>query len=250
MKILIALSTYNRPIITELCLKNLQLVRSKVVKLVVYDDASTAYGKDFLLEYSDEVVRFERNGGIERSRAKAIRDFVYRYHDFDLIYFTDNDAIHDPKFVDVMRSVSVWQRNRSELLPFSVYNCRNHSYLKNIVFETEMFLILKTMPGISQCYTRDMAEIIVQTLNCSAELESTYGWDYLYPAILGRHCLISKVSMVEHFGRDRYEAGMHATNSGSGPDALIDFERDRALDPTPYLYHIRDEIIGKILGSQ
>ena len=95
MKILLALSTYNRPIITELCLKNLQQVRSDQVKLVVYDDASTAYSKDFLQGYSDEVVRFNRNGGIERSRAKAIRDFVYRYLDFDLIYFTDNDAIHD-----------------------------------------------------------------------------------------------------------------------------------------------------------
>lgn len=250
MKILIALSTYNRPIVTELCLQNLQQVRSEFVKLVVYDDASTAYSKDFLLEYCDEVVRFERNGGIERSRAKAIRDFVYRYHNFDLIYFTDNDAIHDPKFVDLIRSVSVWQRTRPEILPLSVYNCRNHSYIKNLIFETDMFLILKTMPGISQCYTRDMAEIIVQALNCSAELESTYGWDYIYPALLRRHCLISKVSMVEHFARDRYEAGMHTTNSGSGPDALIDFERSRALNPTPYLFHIRDEIIGKILGPQ
>jgi glycosyltransferase involved in cell wall biosynthesis len=248
MKILLALSTYNRPIITELCLKNLQQVRSDQVKLVVYDDASTAYSKDFLQGYSDEVVRFNRNGGIERSRAKAIRDFVYRYLDFDLIYFTDNDAIHDPAFVDVIRSVSVWQRDRPEILPLSIYNCRNHSYLNNIVFETDLFVILKTMPGLSQCYTREMAEIIVQALNESAEIESTYGWDYIYPELLGRHCLVSKVSMVEHFARDRHEAGMHTTNSGSGPDALIDFERSRAVNPTPYLSQIRDEIIGKILG--
>jgi glycosyltransferase involved in cell wall biosynthesis len=85
MKILIALATYNRPVITHLCLQNLQLVRSDEVKLVVYDDASTAYSKETLLEFSDDVIRFERNGGIERSRAKAIRDFVYRYTDCDLI---------------------------------------------------------------------------------------------------------------------------------------------------------------------
>jgi hypothetical protein len=93
-----------------------------------------------------------------------------------------------------------------------------------------------------------MAEIIVQKLNCSAEVESTYGWDYIYPSLVGSHCLVSKVSMVEHFARDRHEAGMHTTNSGNGPDALIDFERSRAINPTPYLYHRRDEVIGKILG--
>jgi len=248
MKIPIALATYNRPVITELCLQNLQAVRSDAVKLVVYDDASTAYTKEYLLEYADDVIRFERNGGIERSRAKAIRDFVYRYVDYDLIYFTDNDAIHDPKFIDVIRSVGAWQRNRGEVLPFSLYNTFFHNRSENSISESGMFVVLKTIPGISQCYTREMAEIIVDALNGSADLESTYGWDYIYTMILDRPCLNTKVSFVEHFARDKHEAGMHSLNSGTGQDALVDFERDRALNPTPYLVQIRDEIIGKILN--
>jgi glycosyltransferase involved in cell wall biosynthesis len=248
MKILIALATFNRPVITQLCLRNLQLVRSDAVKLVVYDDASTAYSKETLLEFADDVIRFERNGGIERSRAKAIRDFVYRYTDYDLIYFTDNDAIHDPKFVDVLRSVSAWQRGRSEILPFSLYNSLVHNRLKNLISESEMFVVLKTMAGISQCYTREMAEIIVDALNGSADMESTYGWDYIYTMILNRPCLITKVSFVEHFARDKHEAGMHSANSGTGPDALADFERCRALNPSPFLVELRDEIIEKILN--
>jgi len=248
MKILIALATYNRPIITRMCLQNLQSVRSDDVKLVVYDDASIAYSKETLLEFADDVVRFGRNGGIERSRAKAIRDFVYRYTDYDLIYFTDNDAIHDPSFVDVVRSVSGWQKARGEVLPLSLYNSRFHSKPENILFETEIFLILKTIPGVSQCYTREMAEIIVDELNFSAESESTYGWDYIYTAVLGRPCLNTKISFVEHFARDKYEAGMHSKNSGNGIEAMVDFERDRALNPAPFLAQIRDEIIGKIIA--
>ena len=248
MKILIALATYNRPVITRLCLQNLQSVRSDEVKLVVYDDASTAYSKDTLLEFADDVVRFERNGGIERSRAKAIRDFVYRYTDYDVIYFTDNDAIHDPKFIDVVRSLSVWQRSRSEVLPFSLYNTVFHNRPENSISESDMFVVLKTIPGISQCYTREMAEIIVDALNASPDFESTYGWDYIYTMVLNRPCLATKVSFVEHFARDKHEAGMHSANSGTGPDALLDFERDRALNPTPFLVEIRDEIIEKILN--
>ena len=68
MKIVIAVSTYNRPTITRFCLENLSAMRSDDVRLVVYDDASDAYDKRELLEYADEVIRFERNGGIERSR--------------------------------------------------------------------------------------------------------------------------------------------------------------------------------------
>jgi len=248
MKILIALATYNRPVITQLCLQNLQLVRSDEVRLVVYDDASTSYTKDYLFKYADDVIRFERNGGIERSRAKAIRDFVYRFTDYDLIYFTDNDAIHDPKFVDVVRSVSAWQRNQAEILPFSLYSTVFHVRSENIIFENDAFFILKTIPGISQCYTREMAEIILEILNRSADLESTYGWDYIYTTILDRPCLNTKTSFVEHFARDKSEGGMHSSNSGTGLDALADFERDRALNPTPYLVGIRDGIIREILN--
>ena len=119
---------------------------------------------------------------------------------------------------------------------------------ENIVFENEAFFILKTIPGISQCYTREMAEVILETLNRTADLESTYGWDYIYTTILDRPCLNTKTSFVEHFARDKNEGGMHLLSSGTGPDALGDFERDRALNPTPYLVGIRDRIISEILN--
>ena len=57
-----------------------------------------------------------------------------------------------------------------------------------------------------------------------------------------------KNSYVEHFARDRFEAGMHSSNSGISPEALLDFERDRALNPTEYLLQVRPYIIKSILG--
>ena len=54
LKIFIALSTFNRKNITKLCLENLKNIVDKDgnSKLVIYDDASTNYGEDFLKQYS------------------------------------------------------------------------------------------------------------------------------------------------------------------------------------------------------
>ena len=40
--------------------------------------------KKFLSKFSNNVLRFRVTGGIERSRARSIRDFEYIYKDFDL----------------------------------------------------------------------------------------------------------------------------------------------------------------------
>jgi glycosyltransferase involved in cell wall biosynthesis len=249
MKILIALATYNRPIITELCLKNLQTVRSETTKLVVYDDCSTAYDKAYILKYSDEVTRFSSNIGIEQSRAAALREFLLKYKEFDVIYFTDNDAIHDPDFTKIIEYIVAYQEtNHEKVFPFSLFNSVVHCNINNIIKETNQFLYQKTMPGISQCYTRQMAKKIVKGLNDNPGLEKQYGWDYIYPQILNLPCLLPKISYVEHFARDRFEGGMHSQNSGIGPEAFQDFERDRALNPSSYLANSRNSIINKILG--
>ena len=106
-KIFVALSTFNRKNITKLCLENLKNIIEKDGNsiLAIYDDASTNYGEDFLKKYSKNVLRFRVSGGIERSRARSFRDFIYVYKDFDLYYMTDNDTIHDPNFLEVLREL-------------------------------------------------------------------------------------------------------------------------------------------------
>ena len=54
-KILVALSTFNRKVVTELCLNNLKEILDDDIKLVIYDDASTTYDRKFLLNYTKGV---------------------------------------------------------------------------------------------------------------------------------------------------------------------------------------------------
>lgn len=247
MRLLIALATCNRPIITDFCLKNLQSVRSDVARLVIYDDHSEAYSSEYLAQYADEVVRFEKRGGIEKSRARAFRDFLNRYTDYDLLYLTDNDAIHDPIFADLLRDIFDGQkRYGTEVYPVGLFNSVFHQ--SRLIAENKQFFLYETCPGISMCYTRDMVRLIVDYLDQDPAAESAYGWDMNWPAVLKKPFLLPKNSYVEHFARDRFEAGMHSNNSGISPDALLDFERDRALNPTDYLIEVRPFIINSILG--
>ena len=247
MKILIALSTFNRPVITDICLKNLSGFRSDDVRLVVYDDASQAYDKDYLLGYADEVVRFPSRGGIARSRAKTLRDFHYRFTDFDLLYLTDNDTVHDPGFLDVIRSVFAIQAGREVSYPLSLFNTAFHNAPENILGESADYLFTRSIPGVSQCYDRRIAATIVDVLNTNPELEFIDGWDWHYVTVLARPCMMTKTSYLEHFARDRHEGGMHIPNSGMGDAGLPDFEQDRAANPTPWLAAIRPEVIRKLL---
>jgi len=100
----------------------------------------------------------------------------------------------------------------------------------------EKFVVSKTCPGVSQAYNREMAEKIVHLLDTNPMIETVYGWDYHWPAILERSFLISSQSMVEHLGRDINEAGIHCAQTGSsGKDLLTDYLRDCALNKTEVL---------------
>lgn len=246
-KILVALSTYNRKVITELCLNNLKEILDDNVRLVIYDDASTTYDRKFLLNYTKDVLQFRVSGGIERSRARAFRDFVHIYKDFELLYITDNDAIHDPEFFSVMRNLyTVSCVSYEKPMPMGFFNSVFHSQEKNIIKEEADISIRKTCPGISQCYTRSMVTKIVDFLNTNPVYETAYGFDYFWPQQLGIPFIQTKTSYLEHFARDRNEKGIHSSKSEDNPRS--DFDRDRALNPTPYLKEIREKIISHILS--
>lgn len=247
LKVFIALSTFNRKKITELCLHNLLPILKKdgAAKLVIYDDASTKYDENFLKKFSNEVLRFRISGGIERSRARAFRDFIFIYKDYDLFYMTDNDTIHDPNFLNILRSIyEASSTGFEKKLPIGLFNSIFHSDRKNIIFENETLSIRKTCPGVSQCYDREMIIKMVEFLNLNPEYETRYGFDYHWPASLGVPFLQTKTSYLEHFSREKDEKGIHSTFSD---DIIEDLNRDRALTPTPYLKDIRDKIIKEII---
>lgn len=100
------------------------------------------------------------------------------------------------------------------------------------------------------CFTRSMVQKIVGYLDKNPQAESQYGWDMDWPKSVGLPFVIPKTPYVEHFARDRFEAGMYSSNSGNIlTNALYDFERDRALNPSQYLVELRPKIIKAIVGS-
>ena len=248
LKILIALSTFNRKNITKLCLENLKNIVNKDgnSKLVIYDDASTNYGVEFLKQYSNDVLRFRTSGGVERSRARSFRDFIFVYKDFDLFYMTDNDTIHDPKFLEILRNLYKSSSEKfNKRLPIGLYNSKFHNDPKNIVYENSLLSVRKTCPGVSQCFDRQMIKKMLNFINENPIYETLYGFDYYWPASLNVPFLKKKTSYLEHFARDKKEKGLHSTFTVDNPKA--DFERDRATLPTEYLQKIRDKVIEKIL---
>ncbi len=247
-KILIALSTFNRKNITKLCLENLKTIVDEDgnSKLVIYDDASTNYGEDFLKQYSQDVLRFSSSGGVERSRARSFRDFIYIYKDFDLFYMTDNDTIHDPKFLNILRNLYQSSSEKfDKKLPMGLYNSKFHNDPKNVVYENNILSIRKTCPGVSQCFDRDMIQTMLKFIDENPVYETLYGFDYHWPASLNVPFLQTQTSYLEHFARDKEEKGLHSTFTIDDPKS--DFERDRAILPTVYLKKIRNEIIQRIL---
>jgi hypothetical protein len=269
-RLLVALATYNRPRSTELALRSFEGLRGPGLRLAVYDDASSAYDADWLAARADAVVRFPTNGGIQNSRVQALRDFVHIHTDCGLLYLTDNDALHDPASPSLLRQLYAAQQAFPRRMPFGLYNSSHHAAPANIVVDQGPLQVRRTGPGISHCYDREMATFILSVLESgdrawtsslgseAARIAYRDGawrlnegprlsFDYLWPMILGRGFLQTKTSYVEHFAREAAEAGLHAALSA---DAGQDFEKDRALNPSPYLAKLRPLVIDFLLGAR
>ena len=236
MKLLIFVTTFNRRAITELSLW--QTCRFKCdANVLAYDDHSTEYDTNWISRLTDGVERAPERLGIAGLRARQFRDFINS--DYELLYFTDNDVIHDPNYI--LRLQRLYALPSELKLPVSLFNSAFHSYPENVLKEIQDVQIRKTAPGASQLYDREMAAEILRGLERSPELEGRYGWDYNLPALLKRPWIQSTVSYLEHFGA----GGMHNTGPADG------FERDRALNPTRYLVRVRDGVVRYLtLGGE
>jgi hypothetical protein len=226
MKLLIVVTTFNRRAITELSLfQTWHYKRGSTV--IVYDDPQ------WISEFADGVERAPQKMGIAKLRVQQFRDF--QRSDYDLLYFTDNDVIHDPLYVSRLRRF--YSLPTEMKLPVSLFNSTFHNHPENILKQIQEIQIRKTAPGVSQLYDRDMVDRILFGLKDSPELEGRYGWDYHLPALLRRPWIQSTTSYLEHFG----VGGMH--NPDSKDNSEDGFERDRALNPTQFLADTREKVI-------
>lgn len=236
--------------LTKLVLENLFKYKQDAT-LWVYNDWSSEYDNDYLEEFADKVIKLpssdklviknennKKGMGVQHLRWHQFREFV-RQDEFDYIYFTDNDALHDPDYISVLKNISAKYKLKDERrLPVCLYNTIWHSQPQNLLKETEDVYMRKTAPGVSQLYSKEMARKIVDTLD-KQQLDPDYAWDYRCTEYLALPLLTTKISYVEHFGADT--EALHAKKG--------EWDRDRAINPTPYLKNIRESVISYLEGK-
>jgi glycosyltransferase involved in cell wall biosynthesis len=250
MKILICVPVFNRKNITELVLENLYKYKEDAT-LYAYNDWSTEFDNDFLEPLCDKVFKLpasnkvvvknekNKNGmGVQHLRWYQFREFLNQ-DEHDYIYFTDSDALHDPNYIQVLKTMhGKYKMKNGDKLPVSLYDTVWHSQPQNLLKEGSDVYMRRTSAGISQLYSKDMVKKIVDTLNKQSE-DPIYAWDYRAQEYLGLPFLTTKTSYVEHFGA--VKDSMH-TPQGQ-------WDRDRATNPSQYLKDIRNSVITYLEGK-
>ena len=210
---LIAVTTHNRPKSTELTLHNLSETKRQAT-LWVYDDASTELTAGQLQAFAPEakVITRKNNLGINLLRFE-IQLNAWKT-ELKYIYHTDNDAIHDPFWLN-----RLFEMNQMFPGLLSVYNTQQHNQYQLVKHENLNFVTKAAAPGISFFYPQNRLVTCREWLLYCLQ-QRRRSWDFEIGDMLGT-AAVSSVSYVEHFG----VGGIH--NS--------DFERDRASNPTPWL---------------
>lgn len=210
--ILVVMATHNRKQIAEICIKNMVATKG-LASLCIVNDCSTEYDNDFLKSIAPNclVVTLTENVGIENLRLNMQRAVKKTKSKF--VYHTDNDAYHDPNWLH--RLYEMHQKFDGLL---GLYNTKLHN--KFTLQEEGDIIYRRHCPGISFFFEQSKMEI-------PEKLDTN--WDFVFGRAF-KKAAISKVSFVEHFGAD----GIHN----------VDFERDRAENPTPWLQAERIRILN------
>lgn len=219
--ILISVPVYNRKRVTLLSLAQTKRYKTPSCFLQVYNDHSDEYDNTFLTPYADEVIQLPEKKGINALRWHQFRCFLET--DFDFIYMTDGDVIHDPRFISAL---DVLYEKANGKLPVCLFNSSFHMEPRIILFRKNGIILKGTAPGVSMLYDRTMVEKIV---SAKERLPGNEVWDYAALKYLGLPWITPETSYLEHYGT----GGIHN----------IDNERDRAINPTEYLRERRERIL-------
>ncbi len=224
MSVLITVPVFNRKRVTQLSLAQTRRYKTSYCHLQVYNDHSTEFDNSFLLPYADEVIQLPVKMGIHKLRRYQFIKFLES--DFDLVYMTDNDVIHDPHYITVLM-VLYEMGNRK--LPVCLYNTEFSGHESNILYNQNGIMIKKAAHGVSMLYDRKLAEKIVSMMNKAGDAHDVISWDLRAVSYLDLPWIAPEISYLEHYGAD----GLNNN----------DYERDRALNPTPYLEKRRESIL-------
>jgi tetratricopeptide (TPR) repeat protein len=223
--ILISVPVFNRKRVTRLSLAQIKRYKTPSCFLQVYNDHSDEYDNTFLTPYADEVIRLPDKKGINALRWHQFRCFLES--DFDFIYMTDSDVIHDPEFISAL---DVLYETGNRKLPVCLFNSAFHMEPRIILYRKNGVMLKGTAPGVSMFYDRTMVERILSMLKRHHDNEV---WDFAAVKYLGLPWITPETSYLEHYGT----GGIHN----------IDNERDRAINPTEYLREKREPILKYLM---
>ncbi|MCG2720560.1 MAG: tetratricopeptide repeat protein [Thermodesulfovibrionales bacterium] len=226
--ILISVPVFNRKRITRLSLMQTKRYKTSECHLQVYNDHSTDFDNSFLTPYADEVIQLPDKLGIGALRRHQFREFLKT--DFDFIYMTDSDVIHDLRFI---AALEVLYEAGDRKLPVCIFNSTFHVEPSIILYRKNGIMLKKTAPGVSMFYDRTMVNKIVAMFKPGYD---DLNWDYAVIQYLGLPWVTSETSYLEHYGG----GGIHNT----------DYERDRAIIPTEYLSEKRETILKYLMNNQ
>ena len=238
------MSTFNRPKITSLCLKQLSKTKPKGAKIQCWDARSTEYTTQDLYEWgADEVYKSLSQVNDGQNRAIQLTHFINKEHD-ELIYLVDNDAFHAAGWhKQLMR---LWNKHKRITTLFNAGEHRSFSEEGEAVFK-------KTCGGISMLLSRE-----VVSKNKYDHLTSSYDWaipkwwDFVVCSkesfvahldFLGLHSVKSKTGVCLGVNPNKYLVDM----SQAIKDAIkIDLDNLQNYEKKINSQHGEDGVISKI----
>lgn len=231
LSILIAVPVWNRKEMVQLSLAQTKRYKTSSCHLQVYNDHSTEFDNTFLEPYADEIIKLPKKTGIDGLRWHQFRAFLKT--DFDCLYMTDSDVIHDPSYITLLeRLYSAGKRQ----LPVSLFNSIFTMQPRMILYCKNGIFLKSSAPGNSMLYDRKMVEKILNTLEKTSGVLDYLPWDNKAIACLQLPWITPEMSFLEHFGAQ----GVNNDN----------YERDRAISPTEYLQERREPILTYLTGRE
>lgn len=230
-KILINTPTFNRKKIAELSLAQIYKYKTPNCTVQIYNDHSTEYDNTWLAPWADQVIQLPKQLGVHHLRWHQFREFVKS--DFNFLYLTDNDTLHDPNYVGrMMELYHKYKTADGRKLPITLYNTKHHFYTN--IKETEDIVIRKTAPGVSMLLDRNMVETIVSWIDNNRVFD--YAWDFRIIEMMGLPWITSNMSYLEHYGAD-------GINNKT-------YDQDIAHNPSPYLIAAKPIVMDYLINGK
>ncbi len=196
-------------------------------QIYVCDDHSTDFTTSALEGYADTIVTLpeKSNYGPDTIRWHQMEYFLSSPHEF--MYCTDNDAYHDPDFIETL--LAIYTKVGNSKLPVSLFNSYYHNSEGNIVLKKGPITLKRTAPGISMFFNKPMVEKILKRMQSAPVQHQGMDWDFRACGYLEQFFITSESSYLEHFGF----GGLHYSEQNN----------DVALNPTPFIEKSRKPII-------